>query len=71
MQHHAEHHHPASRPVTVEVDGEPLGVVIPEGEGVRFLAVRLSAFALDGHTFENLEAARLALGEAVREHDAH
>ena len=67
MQHHAETSHAPSRPATVEIDGEPLGVVIPEGEGVRFLAVRLSAFPLDGRTFPSLEAARIALGEAVRE----
>jgi hypothetical protein len=65
MQHHAEPHHSPSRPVTVEVDGEPLGVVIPDGEGVRFLAVRFNAFALDGHTFDSLEAAEVALEEIV------
>jgi hypothetical protein len=67
MQHHVEPHHPTSRPVTVEVDGEPLGVAIPQGEGVRFLAVRLSAFALDGRTFESLEAAQRALGAALHD----
>ena len=25
-----------SRPVTIEVDGEPLGVVVPDAEGFRF-----------------------------------
>lgn len=65
MQHQAEHTLPPIRPVTVEVDGEPLGVAIPEGAGIRFLAVRLSAFPFDGRTFDSLEAVRAALGEAA------
>lgn len=54
-----------SKPVTIEVDGEPLGVVIPDPEGYRFLAVRFHAFALDGQTFESIEAARTAVSAAV------
>ena len=57
---------PARRPITIEVDGEPQGVVIPAAAGVRFLAVRLSAFALDGAEFDSVEAARMALVDAVR-----
>lgn len=55
----------APRPVAIEVDGEPLGVVVPADSGFRFLAVRLSAFPLDGQTFETIEAARQALGHTV------
>lgn len=69
MQHQAEQSRPPSRPVTVEVDGEPLGVAIPEGAGIRFLAVRLSAFPFDGRTFDSVEAARSALGESVHAAD--
>ncbi len=59
MQHPV--HKPAgSRPVTIEVDGEPLGVVVPDPAGVRFLAVRFNAFRLDGQTFASLEAAQEA-----------
>lgn len=54
-----------NRPVTIEVDGEPLGVVIPDPKGFRFLAVRLHAFALDGQTFETVDAARSAVSAAV------
>ena len=67
MQHQTFSRPPSSRPVTIEVDGEPLGVVVPSDEGYRFLAVRLSAFALDGQTFETIDTARIALGEAVHD----
>lgn len=53
------------KPIAIEVDGEPLGVVVPQDKGYRFLAVRLRAFDLDGQTFESIEAARLALGDVV------
>ena len=64
--HHQSSDPPALRPVTLEVDGEPQGVAIPAEAGVRFLAVRLQAFSLDGVEFASIEAARAALVEAVR-----
>lgn len=69
MQHTFEK--PAgSRPVTIEVDGEPLGVVIPDPEGFRFLAVRFNAFGIDGQTFASVEAAQIAASRALSEHRA-
>lgn len=65
MQHQTFSRPPAAKPVTIEIDGEPLGVVVPSGEGYRFLAVRFSAFALDGRTFGSIEEARLTIGAAV------
>ncbi|HEY0854278.1 MAG TPA: hypothetical protein VGD86_05585 [Devosia sp.] len=59
-----------SRPVTIEVDGEPLGVVIPDAEGFRFLAVRFNAFGIDGQTFASVEAATIAASRALHEHRA-
>ena len=56
---------PAARPIAIEVDGEPLGVVVPSNEGFRFLAVRYAAFALDGHIFESVEEAQTTLGAAI------
>jgi len=44
----------------------PITEVHPD-EGYRFLAVRFSAFALDGHMFETVEAAQLAIGEAIHQ----
>ena len=49
----------------VGVDGEPLGVVVREAQGFRFLAVRFNAFAIDGRVFPSVEAAREAASEAV------
>ena len=68
------HHEPISRPqsprpIAIEVDGEPLGVVVPADEGYRFLAVRLNAFAIDGQIFTTVEAARDAVSEAVHTHE--
>lgn len=58
------------RPIVIEVGGEPQGVVVPNGEGFRFLAVKLPAFAIDGHTFPNIETAHLAVTEAVQREGA-
>ena len=56
---------PSSKPIAIEIDGEPLGVVVPSDAGFRFLAVRFSAFALDGKTFETVEEARTIIGAAI------
>jgi hypothetical protein len=58
------------RPVTIEVDGKPLGVVIPDPRGFRFLAVRFNAFGIDGQTFATVAAAQLAASRAVHQHRA-
>jgi hypothetical protein len=65
MQHTSVDRPAGNRPVTIEVDGEPLGVVVPEIHGFRFLAVRFSAFAIDGEVFESIEAARQAASAAL------
>jgi hypothetical protein len=56
---------PAQRPIAIEVDGEPLGVVVPADEGYRFLAVRLNAFAVDGQIFTTVEAAQDAVSAII------
>jgi hypothetical protein len=56
---------PGVKPIAIEVDGEPLGVVVPSDAGYRFLAVRFAAFPHDGRLFESVEDARLALGKAL------
>jgi hypothetical protein len=65
MQHQTITRPPATRPIAIEIDGEPLGVVVPSDEGFRFLAVRYAAFALDGHVFESVEAARSTISAAL------
>jgi hypothetical protein len=56
---------PATRPIAIEIDGEPLGVVVPSDQGYRFLAVRFAAFSLDGQVFDSIDAARAQIGAAV------
>ncbi len=65
MQHEIISPPPTGRPIAIEVDGEPLGVVVPSDEGYRFLAVRYAAFPLDGQVFESVEEARSTLGAAI------
>jgi hypothetical protein len=65
MQHPFVEKPKGNRPVTIAVDGEPLGIVVPDPHGVRFLAVRFNAFGIDGQIFPNAEAAQLAATEAV------
>lgn len=69
MQYQTFSRPPSARPIAIDVDGEPIGVVIPADEGFRFLAVRLNAFALDGKVFTTVEAARDAVSEAVHARD--
>ena len=69
MQHALPERPGVNRPVAIEVDGEPLGIVVPEEAGFRFLAVRLSAFKVDGAHFDSIEAAREAVSLAVSADD--
>jgi hypothetical protein len=54
------------KPIVIEVSGEPLGVVIPSGQGFRFMAVRFPVFSIDGQIFSSVAEARLAASFAVR-----
>lgn len=65
MQHPNVQKPNANKPITIEVKGEPLGVVLPEAEGYRFLAVRFGAFAIDGQIFESVDAARKAASNVL------
>ena len=60
----------ALRPIVIEVAGEPQGIVVPHEGGYRFVAVRLPAFAIDGHQFETVEKAHFAVKAAVQGSDA-
>ena len=53
------------RPIVKEVAGEPQGVVVPDAEGYRFVAVKLPAFAMDGQRFPSVETAHSAVSRAV------
>lgn len=65
MQHHIQSRPPAQRPVPIEVDGEPVGIVVPVTGGFRFIAVRLAAFASDGRVFASPAAAQAAIAEDI------
>lgn len=54
-----------SKPIVIEVSGQPLGVVVPSGKAFRFLAVKFPVFAIDGQTFDSVEDARLAARRTV------
>jgi len=65
MQYQTITRPPATKPIAIEIDGEPLGVVVPSDEGYRFLAVRFAAFELDGRVFDSVEEARAIIGESL------
>ena len=65
MQHHLVTRPPATRPVAIEVAGEPVGVVVPPPQGYRFLAVRLAAFGSDGRIFDSIESAQVEIARQV------
>ncbi len=65
MQHTHVEKPDGNRPIAIEVDGEPLGVVVRQDEGYRFLAVRYNAFVIDGQVFPSVEAARVAVTQAI------
>lgn len=65
MQHSRVEKPAGNKPITIEVEGEPLGIVIPGEDGFRFLAVRFHAFPIDGQIFESVEAARQAASLAL------
>ena len=68
MQHaHFEKPHSA-KPIAVDIDGEPKGVLVAHADGYRFLAVKLDAFEVDGKVFETVEAAESALRDVLRPH---
>ncbi len=65
MQHaHFEKSHSA-KPVAVDIDGQPKGVLVAHGDGFRFLAVKLDAFGVDGQVFASIAAAEAALRDAL------
>lgn len=65
MQHQISSRPSTTRPIAIEVAGEPVGVVIQAAEGYRFLAVRLSAFGSDGRVFDSVEAARTEIARQI------
>jgi hypothetical protein len=67
MQHTPVDRPVAAKPILIEVQGEPLGVVVPSGEAFRFLAVKLPVFSIDGQIFDTVDDARRAADAAINE----
>jgi hypothetical protein len=63
---HSRRDRPDNRPIAIDVGGEPLGVVVPERDEFRFVAVRLNAFVIDGQRFKSVDAAREAARWALQ-----
>jgi hypothetical protein len=66
MQHAHFEKPKSARPIAVDIDGEPKGVLVTLNEGFRFIAVRLDAFGVDGQVFATVEAAEAAVRDAMR-----
>ncbi|WP_374627388.1 hypothetical protein [Devosia sp.] len=66
MQHAAFEKPHGARPIAVDIDGEPKGVLIAHDAGYRFLAVKLDAFGVAGRVVASIEAAAAALRDALR-----
>lgn len=65
MQHSSVQSPPQGRPISIDVAGEPVGVVLPVNDGYRFLAVKFPVFKIDGLVFESVEAAKRAAHDAA------
>lgn len=52
--------HQVQKPILIEVEGQPLGVVVAAQEGYRFVAVKFPVFPIDGKVFPTIEAAQEA-----------
>ena len=57
------------KPLVIEVGGEPQGIIVPVNGGVRFVAVKLPVFPMDGHVFPTAEAAHQAAQRLVELHE--
>lgn len=53
------------KPLVIEVGGEPQGIIVPVSGGVRFVAVKLPVFPIDGQVFASADAARKAAQSLV------
>jgi hypothetical protein len=69
MQHAQIEKTHGTRPIAVDIDGEPKGVLVTLDHGFRFLAVKLDAFGVDGQVFETIAAAEAALRLTMQAQD--
>lgn len=53
----------------IEHAGIPVGIVVPDGDALKFIAVKFPVIELDGARFESADAARKAIGRFMRGED--
>lgn len=50
----------------IEFGGEPVGIVIPDEDRLKFIAVKFHVIDLDEHRFDSPDDVRLAIRNLVR-----
>lgn len=50
----------------IEFAGEPVGIVIPDNDRLKFIAVKFHVIDLDEQRFDSPDAVRLAIRDLVR-----
>lgn len=58
-----------TKPILIEIAGEPLGVVVPTDGRFRFLAIKLEAFDFDGRIYNTVADARRDLSSTASRRD--
>ena len=51
----------------IEYGGEPVGIVVPDQDRLKFIAVKFHVIDLDEHRFGSADEVRLAIRDLVRE----
>lgn len=54
----------------IEYDGEPVGVVVPDEDQVKFLAVKYRVWDLDARRFRSADEARAAIRHLLASRDS-
>jgi len=55
----------------IEYAGIPVGISVPEGDRLKFIAVKFHVIDLDEHRFGSADEVRLAIRDLVRERDTN
>jgi hypothetical protein len=55
----------------IEYDGEPVGVVVPDEDQVKFLAVKYRVWDLDAQRFRSADEARAAIRHLLAGQGSH
>ena len=50
----------------IEYGGEPVGIVVPDEDRLKFIAVKFHVIDLDEHRFTSADEVRLAIRDLVR-----